>query len=68
MNGQKLPKQKPAKQTRRSGEKPRLGLDIQSRIGSKLRAMYDDVVQQGVPDRFASLLRQFDGYEPEKEE
>jgi hypothetical protein len=39
---------------------PRLGRDIQVRIGDKLRAMYDEVVEQGVPDRFATLLRQFD--------
>ncbi len=31
------------------------GLDrqIQAKIGQQLRAMYDDVVEQGVPDRFA---------------
>jgi anti-sigma factor NepR-like protein len=38
----------------------RLGPEIQHRIGQQLRAMYDDVVQQGVPDRFADLLRQLD--------
>lgn len=39
---------------------PRLGRDVQVRIGDKLRAMYDDIVEQGVPDRFATLLRRFD--------
>ena len=34
-----------------------LGKDIQSKIGEQLRAMYDDVVSQGVPDRFADLLK-----------
>lgn len=38
------------------------GLDrqIQAKIGQQLRAMYDDVVEQGVPDRFADLLRKLD--------
>jgi len=34
--------------------------EIQSRIGHQLRAMYDDVVRQGVPDRFADLIRRLD--------
>jgi hypothetical protein len=37
-----------------------LNAEIQSRIGHQLRAMYDDVVRQGVPDRFAELIRQLD--------
>jgi hypothetical protein len=37
-----------------------LNSDIQLRIGHQLRAMYDDVVRQGVPDRFADLIRQLD--------
>jgi hypothetical protein len=37
-----------------------LGREIQSKIGEQLRAMYDDVVDQGVPDRFADLLRRLD--------
>lgn len=38
------------------------GLDrqIQAKIGQQLRAMYDDVVEQGVPDRFADLLKKLD--------
>jgi hypothetical protein len=45
--------------------KPKGGLnaEIQSRIGHQLRAMYDDVVRQGVPDRFADLIRKLDGAE-----
>ena len=38
----------------------RLGRDVQSKIGQQLRAMYDDVVSAGVPDRFSELLRQLD--------
>ena len=37
-----------------------LNAEIQSRIGHQLRAMYDDVVRQGVPDRFAELIRKMD--------
>ncbi|MGB3865406.1 MAG: NepR family anti-sigma factor [Xanthobacteraceae bacterium] len=37
-----------------------LNAEIQSRIGHQLRAMYDDVVRQGVPERFADLIRKLD--------
>lgn len=45
-----------------AGDKNKSGLtrEIQSKIGQQLRAMYDGVVQEGVPDRFAELLRQLD--------
>lgn len=38
------------------------GLDrqIQAKIGQQLRAMYDEVVDQGVSDRFADLLQKLD--------
>jgi hypothetical protein len=39
-----------------------LNAEIQSRIGHQLRAMYDDVVRQGVPDRFAELIRKLDDH------
>jgi hypothetical protein len=42
------------------GAKGGLNAEIQSRIGHQLRAMYDDVVRQGVPDRFADLIRKLD--------
>jgi len=35
----------------------RLGKDIQAKIGQQLRAMYADVVDQGVPERFVELLQ-----------
>ena len=38
----------------------RLTREVQQKIGSQLRAMYDDVVKQGVPDRFTELLAQLD--------
>jgi len=40
--------------------KGRLGRDVQSKIGQQLRAMYDGVVNEGVPDRFVQMLRQLD--------
>ena len=34
----------------------RLGREVQARIGQQLRAMYNDVVNQGVPPHLADLL------------
>ena len=42
------------------GKQGGLNAEIQSRIGHQLRAMYDVVVRQGVPDRFAELIRKLD--------
>lgn len=39
---------------------PALNRDIQGKIGQQLRAVYDDIVDQGVPDRFVDLLRDLD--------
>jgi Anti-sigma factor NepR len=39
----------------------KLGREVQARLGQQLRAMYDDVVSQGVPDRFTELLNRMDG-------
>ena len=50
-SGQKTANAKPGK----------LGRDVQARLGQQLRAMYDDVVNQGVPDRFADLLNRLEG-------
>ena len=49
-------------QTEVTQRKPRgrLGRDVQNKIGQQLRAMYDDVVNAGVPDRFVHMLRQLD--------
>jgi hypothetical protein len=41
-------------------KEPSLGRDVQSKIGQQLRAMYDDVVSQGIPDRFVELLDRLD--------
>ncbi|MFN3657879.1 MAG: NepR family anti-sigma factor [Pseudolabrys sp.] len=47
---------------KKNGAKPaKLGRDVQARLGQQLRAMYDEVVSQGVPDRFNDLLNRIDG-------
>jgi hypothetical protein len=38
----------------------RLGRDVQTKIGQQLRAMYDEVVSEGVPDRFVDLLQKLE--------
>jgi hypothetical protein len=48
-----------------TGKQSGLNAEIQSRIGHQLRAMYDDVVRQGVPDRFAELIRKLDVPQPD---
>ena len=35
----------------------RLGREVQARIGQQLRAMYDEVVKEGVPRHIAELVR-----------
>ena len=46
------------------GKQGGLNAEIQSRIGHQLRAMYDDIVRQGVPDRFVDLVRKLDVPDP----
>jgi hypothetical protein len=38
----------------------RLGRDVQNKLGRTLQAYFDDVVKEGVPDRFRNLLQQYD--------
>jgi hypothetical protein len=59
MNKHNSRKSAPA-DSRGEGSKVGLDKDIQFRIGDGLRAMYDDVVKEGVPDRFAELLKALD--------
>jgi Anti-sigma factor NepR len=40
---------------------PALDRATQERIGTHLRAMYDDLMQQPVPDRFVDLLNRLEG-------
>jgi hypothetical protein len=39
---------------------PTLGGEIRGKIGRQLRELYDDVVSQGVPDRFVELLNRLE--------
>jgi hypothetical protein len=39
---------------------PKLDSGSQKRIGDQLRAMYDELMQQPVPDRFKDLLDQLE--------
>ena len=55
----------PASKNAAPGKQSGLNAEIQSRIGHQLRAMYDDVVRQGVPDRFAELIRKLDVPNPD---
>jgi hypothetical protein len=43
-----------------------LDKETQTKIGQQLRAMYDDVVRQGVPDRFTELLKKLERSEDEE--
>jgi len=45
------------KELRRKGD---VGHEIQPGIGLRLRAMYNDVVRQGVPERWAELIRKLE--------
>jgi len=51
-----------ATRAKKTNSKPgKLGREVQARLGQQLRAMYDDVVNQGVPNRFTDLLNRLDG-------
>jgi hypothetical protein len=56
----KRQRQAAAAETAVRGSKPRLGPEIQTKIGQHLRRLYSDVVNEGVPERFAELLRNLD--------
>ena len=51
-----------ATRSKKANAKPaKLGRDVQARLGQQLRAMYDEVVNQGVPDRFSDLIDRLEG-------
>jgi anti-sigma factor NepR-like protein len=59
--GQQKPMETAASRTKKIEPKPaKLGREVQARLGQQLRAMYDDVLNQGVPDRFADLIKRID--------
>jgi hypothetical protein len=45
---------------------PKIDRVIQARIGDQLRAMYDDLMQQPVPDRFTDLLAKLEQHDEEQ--
>ena len=47
-----------AEKTKR--KKGRLTADIQYKLGQQLRAMYTDVVNEGVPDQFSELIQRLE--------
>lgn len=49
-----------ARARKNDAKSAKLGREVQARLGQQLRSMYDEVVNQGVPDRFADLLGQLD--------
>jgi len=69
MNDEHKPIRPGHMQTELNQRKPkgRLGRDVQSKIGQQLRAMYDDVVSEGVPDRFTDMLKRLDEHKEPKE-
>jgi hypothetical protein len=67
MNDPKPPKRKSTRRAAGDSKPARLDRDIQHRIGDKLRAMYGDIVDQGVPDRFTTLLQQLEDRTKDKD-
>lgn len=60
--GQQKPMDTADSSHRKPSLKPiKLTREIQARLGQQLRSMYDDVVNQGVPDRFVELLNRTSG-------
>lgn len=43
-----------------------IGRDIQGHLGQKLKASYDDLVRQPVPDKFRQLLEELERREKKK--
>jgi len=58
--GQQKPMETAATRKKDNAKPGKLGREVQARLGQQLRAMYDDVVNQGVPDRFADLLNRLE--------
>ena len=60
--GQQKPMETAAARPKKDHTKPaKLGREVQARLGQQLRAMYDEIVNQGVPTRFTELLNRLDG-------
>jgi len=60
--GQEKPMETADPRNRKASFKPaKLSREVQARLGQQLRSMYDDVVNQGVPDRFTELINRLNG-------
>jgi hypothetical protein len=60
--GQQNQMEAAATRSKRPNARPaKLGRDVQARLGQQLRAMYDEVVNQGVPERFTDLINRLEG-------
>jgi hypothetical protein len=53
--------------TNESKPAPTLGPPAMRAIGRKLRAMYAHIIAEGVPERFAAILRKLDDPSNERE-
>jgi Anti-sigma factor NepR len=38
----------------------KVGRDVMAAVGKQLRATYDEIIAEGVPERFAEILRKLD--------
>ena len=57
MTDENVGKSKPNRTTKDKGVRSvKLNREIQTQLGDQLRQMYNDVVGQGVPDKFVDLL------------
>lgn len=46
-----------------NADEPRLSEDVQNRIGEQLRALYDQIVEEPVPDHLLKLLKRLEAKE-----
>lgn len=63
MNAEKGRDAKPTASRKRAGgpTKARTDGSVQAAIGNRLRAYYDEVAREPVPDRFVELLKRLNG-------
>jgi hypothetical protein len=53
---------------KKAAPKPaKLSREVQARLGQQLRAMYDEVLNEGVPDRFNDLVNRINGGNKDKQ-
>jgi hypothetical protein len=50
----------------RTGKTRGMDMSVERAIGSRLRAYYDEVAREPVPERFTELLKRLDAPESEK--